>query len=142
VIGRLLLDTSAWARFASPKLPLGRVNELRTAISAARLIVSLSVLLEIGFSARSADEHARLVGRLTKMPGLVIDELVEARALEAQEQLARTGHHRLPPADITIAALADRHSVGILHYDRHFDLLAEQTDLDFESVWLAEPGSL
>jgi predicted nucleic acid-binding protein len=142
VIGRVLLDTSAWTRFGNPNLAPGRVSELGAAVSAARLIVSLPFLLEVGYSARDAEEHARLVERLTNMPALEIDAAAEARALDAQQQLARTGHHRLPPGDVTIAALADRYGVGVLHYDRHFDLISERTDLDFESVWLAEPGSL
>jgi predicted nucleic acid-binding protein len=67
---------------------------------------------------------------------------VEDRALAAQRQLARAGHHRVPPIDLVIAALADHHGVGVLHYDRHYDVLEDKTDLRFDSVWLAEPGSL
>jgi hypothetical protein len=40
------------------------------------------------------------------------------------------------------AALADRHELGILHYDRDYDLILERTDLRFGSVWLARRGSL
>jgi len=39
-----------------------------------------------------------------------------------------------------IAAAAQDASVGVLHYDAHFDRLAEV--LDFESRWIAPPGSL
>jgi predicted nucleic acid-binding protein len=60
----------------------------------------------------------------------------------AQRQLARVGHHRLPPVDLLVAAIADRHGLGVLHYDRDYDLLAEKTDLDVGSVWLAPAGSL
>jgi predicted nucleic acid-binding protein len=142
VIGRVLLDTSAWARLGSTRLNAARSAELAAASSAARVLVSLPLLLEVGYSARNATEHGQLVERLTRFPRLEIDPAVEARAVAAQGQLARTGHHRLPPAAVTIAALADRHGVGVLHYDHRFDLLAERTDLDFDSVWLAEPGSL
>jgi len=31
---------------------------------------------------------------------------------------------------------------GVLHYDRDYDLIREQTSLDFESIWLVEPGTL
>ena len=41
-----------------------------------------------------------------------------------------------------IAAIADRHGVGILHYDSDYDVIRERTDLRFESVWLAPRGSL
>lgn len=76
------------------------------------------------------------------LPMLHIDTDVERRAVEAQRQLARAGHHRLPPVDLIIAALADRHSVGVLHYDHDYDILAAKTDLRFASVWLAGRGAL
>ena len=76
------------------------------------------------------------------LPRFHIDEGVEQRAVDAQRQLARIGHHRLPPVDLLVAAIADRHRLGILHYDRDYDLLAEKTDLDIMSVWLAPAGSL
>ncbi|MEO8091665.1 MAG: hypothetical protein ABI726_03010 [bacterium] len=43
---------------------------------------------------------------------------------------------------VLIAALADRHGLGILHYDNDYGLISATTDLAFESVWLAERGSL
>jgi predicted nucleic acid-binding protein len=39
-----------------------------------------------------------------------------------------------------IAAAAQEAGVGVLHYDRHYDRLAKV--LNFESVWIAPPGSL
>jgi hypothetical protein len=43
---------------------------------------------------------------------------------------------------VLVAALADRHSLGVLHYDHDYDLIADKTDLDLESVWLAPAGTL
>jgi hypothetical protein len=39
-----------------------------------------------------------------------------------------------------VAAIADRYRFGVLHYDRDYDLIAEKTDLDFESAWLVPAG--
>jgi predicted nucleic acid-binding protein len=44
--------------------------------------------------------------------------------------------------DLLLAAIADRRGTGILHYDSDYDLILEMTDLHFESVWVAERGSL
>jgi predicted nucleic acid-binding protein len=63
-------------------------------------------------------------------------------ALDAQAQFARVEHHRLPPVDLLVAAVADRQNVGILHYDHDYDLIAERTYLQFDSVWLAARGTL
>jgi len=79
---------------------------------------------------------------LLALPHFPIDELVERRVVDAQRELARVGHHRLPPVDLLVAALADRHELGILHYDRDYDLIAERTDLRFESEWLVPRGTL
>jgi hypothetical protein len=41
-----------------------------------------------------------------------------------------------------IAACADAAAMGILHYDRDFDLTAQHTSLCFESRWLVLSGVL
>lgn len=83
-----------------------------------------------------------MVRTLLALPWAAIDEGVERRALRSQQQLAQTGHHRMPPADLLIAAVADAHGLGVLHYDHDFDVIAAQTSLDFRSEWLVAPGSL
>jgi predicted nucleic acid-binding protein len=138
----LLLDNSAWARLSAPALQGARADEIADALEEGRIAVCLPFLLEAGYSARSASEHEELLGELTALPMLRIDADVERRALDAQRQLARAGHHRLPPVDLLVAALADRHGVGVLHYDRDYDIVAARTDLRFASVWLAERGTL
>lgn len=138
----LLLDNSAWARVADPALPAERAGEIADALEAGRIAACLPFLLEAGYSARNAREHDQLLAELLSLPRFPIDAAVEQRALDAQRQLARVGHHRLPPVDLLMAALADRHQLAILHYDHDYDLLAEKTDLHFESVWLAARGTL
>jgi predicted nucleic acid-binding protein len=41
-----------------------------------------------------------------------------------------------------MGAVADHHRLDVLHYDRDYDLVAEKTDLDFGSVWLAAAGTI
>jgi predicted nucleic acid-binding protein len=138
----LLLDNSAWVRLADPALPKDRTAELANALEAGRIGTCLPFLLEAGYSARGAREHAQLLAELGSLPHFPIDEDVEQRCLHAQRQLARSGHHRLPPVDLLIAAVADRDGLSVLHYDHDYDLLAERTDLGFGSEWLASPGTL
>ena len=40
------------------------------------------------------------------------------------------------------APVADRHELGVLHYDRDYDLISDKTDLEFASVWLAPAGTI
>ncbi|MGH7868818.1 MAG: PIN domain-containing protein [Candidatus Dormibacteraceae bacterium] len=138
----LLLDNSAWVRLGSQSLAEARALEIAETFRSGRLAVCLPFLLEAGYSARTAHDHAKIFERLLSLPLIHVDEEVEKSALDAQSQLARQGHHRLPPVDLIIAALASRYRIGVLHYDSDFDLLAERTDLDFKSVWLAPRGEL
>jgi predicted nucleic acid-binding protein len=138
----LLLDNSAWARVADPALEDKRAAELAEALEDGRIAACLPFLLEAGYSARSARDHDELLTDLRALPYYAIDEAVERRSLDAQAQLARIGHHRLPPVDLLVAALADCHQLGVLHYDRDYDLIADKTDLRFASVWVAPAGTL
>lgn len=138
----LLLDNSAWARLDDPALSDARAGEIADALEAGRIATCLPFLLEAGYSARSARDHSELLDELLALPRFDIDEEVERRAIDAQRQLARIGHHRLPPVDLMVAAIADRHRLGILHCDRYYYLIAEKTDLHFESVWLAPAGTI
>lgn len=137
-----LLDNSAWVRLRSAKLPDERADEIARDMEHGRVVTSLPFLLEAGYSARNVEEHHAAWADLRALPHATIDAAVEGQALEAQQRLVRVGHHRLPPIDVIIAAIAARHGLGVLHYDRDFDLLLEKTQLDFESVWLAPAGSL
>lgn len=142
VTGPVLMDNSAWARLANASLPQARVDELADAVEAGLVYVSLPFLLEAGYSARNAGDHRALMSELRALPHAEIDAEVERRAVDAQSQLARAGHHRMPPVDLLLSALAERHSLGILHYDRDYDIVRAKTDVAFDSVWLAKAGSL
>lgn len=139
---RLLLDTSAWNRLGGDRLDPDRAAEVADAVAAGEVALSLPVLLEIGYSARSAREHEELTTELLALPQLPISDEVETRALEAQAELARSGHHRVPPPDLIVAALADRHGLAVLHYDADYDTIRERTSLRYDSLWLAPAGSL
>jgi predicted nucleic acid-binding protein len=138
----LLLDNSAWARLDHPSLSDARAGEIADALEAGRIATCLPFLLEAGYSTRNARDHGDLLDEILALHHFPIDAEVERRAIDAQRQLARIGHHRLPPVDLLVAAIADRHGLGVLHYDRDYDLIAEKTDLSLESVWLASAGSL
>jgi predicted nucleic acid-binding protein len=142
VTATLLLDNSAWVRLGDPGLSAERTGELAHDLESGRIATCLPFILEAGYSARTGREHDQLLAELLSLPHYRFDAAAEDRALDAQAQLARVGHHRLPPVDLLIAALADRHGLGILHYDHDYDLIAEKTDLGFDSVWLADRGTL
>src|SRR5437879_111350 len=109
---------------------------------AGEIFTCLPFLLEAGYSARSGGECASILDGLLALPRVEIDPEVERHAVDAQRQLARVGHHRLPPVDVLLAAIAARHGLDVLHYDADYDILARRTALQFESIWLARRGSI
>lgn len=138
----LLLDNSAWSRLLSGTVPQERREIVARWNEEQRLAVCLPFLLEAGYSARSGPDHRKLLLRLEQLPRLPVDEAVERVAVDAQHELAAIGHHRLAPTDLVIAACAHLAGGGVLHYDRDYDLIAEHTRLSFESIWVAEAGTL
>jgi predicted nucleic acid-binding protein len=119
-----------------------RSVEIQALIERGAVGVCLPFLLEAGYSARSAADRKEIMARLEQFPRVAIDGEVERLALEAQRELAEMGHHRLPPADLVLAACAHRAEGGVLHYDADYDILAEHTSMTFDSEWLAPPGTL
>jgi predicted nucleic acid-binding protein len=138
----LLFDHSAWSRLIADSVPEEREEVVLDWIEGGRLGTCLPFLLEAGYSAQTAEDHRITVARLDRLPHIPIDEQVEGAAQQAQRELAKAGHHRLSPIDLIIAACAARVQGGVLHYDRDYDRILEHTSLRFESVWLAEPGTL
>ncbi len=136
------MDNSAWSRLAMESLAQARRTELADAIEAGLVWVSAPFLLEAGYSARNAADHRELITQLRVLPWAAINSDVENRAVDAQAQLARAGHHRLPPVDLLTGAIAEHHGLGVLHYDHDYDIIRDKTDLNFDSVWLAIAGEL
>ncbi len=139
---RYLIDNSAWSRLSHSSLPQSRAAEVDRAFLDDEVLTCLPFLLEAGYSARTVADHIRLSGYLGRLQRAPIDAEVEERAISAQAELARVGHHRLKLPDLLISALADRHALGVLHYDKDFDLVLKHTTLRYDSVWLASQGTL
>jgi hypothetical protein len=63
------------------------------------------------------------------------------RAIHVLERLARRGQHRAAGIpDLLIAAVAERNSLTLIHYDKDFDLIAKVTGQDV--AWVVPVGSV
>jgi predicted nucleic acid-binding protein len=136
--GVYLADTSAWHRSTAD-----RVREAWLAALARDAIATCSVVrLELLYSARDESELDRLARALAALRDVPVTVSVQRAAEAAVRELGRggPGQHRVPVADVLIAAAAQEAALGVLHYDRHYDRLADV--LSFESRWLAPAGSL
>lgn len=132
---RFLVDTSVLKR-------LGRV-EVREAVepwAAAGQLGRAGICdLEVGFSARSADEWDRLVGALDAFDAVETTAVHVRRALQVQRLLAQRSQRGRKIPDLLVAAAAEDLDVAVLHYDADFDLIAAVTGQRCQ--WVVPVGS-
>ena len=92
--------------------------------------VTSITLLEVGYSARSADDlrHGLSSAPLRWMPVEHLTPAIEDRAMEVQAILAERGRHRAPAIpDLLIAAAAELAQLTVLHVDKDYELIADVT---------------
>jgi predicted nucleic acid-binding protein len=135
-----LADTSAWTN--SHRRADVRDGFL-SLIEEGKIATCDLVKLELLYSARN---HAELRARrddLSALREVSIGSRVWRRALDVFEQLSAMGplHHRqVDVPDLLIAAAAESAEIPVLHYDRHFEVIASVTGQPVRA--LAPLGSL
>ena len=131
-----LLDTSVMKR-------LGR-TQVRTAVeplAAAGQLGRPSICdLEVGYSARNADEWDRLVGALGAFDPVATTAAHVRRALQVQRLLAERSQRGRRIPDLLVAAAAEELDVTVLHYDGDFDLIAAITGQSCQ--WIVPAGTV
>ena len=133
-----LADTSAWRRSRATESIALRWAGL---LAGRDLAVCAPLELELLYSARGPADYSVLRSELDALVRLPTTHEVEAEALSTQRLLAAKSQHRGPkPIDLLVAATARVHDAVLLHYDRHFDLIARVTGQPAE--WLAPRGRL
>lgn len=131
-----LADTSVLTRLAEPDVR-SIVERLMGSSSLARCTVSD---LEIGSSARNADEWDTVLRAVRTFTSVDIDPTDVARAGGVQRALAAAGLRGRKVPDLLIAAAAERRGLTLLHYDKDFELIADITGQPHE--WVVPRGSI
>jgi predicted nucleic acid-binding protein len=133
---RYLIDKSAFARWAKPAV----ASVLDPLSLSGRLAVCGVIELELLHSARSSDDARRIRDGLQGFDWLPTPDEVWDRAAQIQSEMVARGSWRaLSVSDLIIAAVAERHSATVLHYDGDFDLVAEVTDQPTQ--WVVPAGT-
>ncbi|WP_292644070.1 PIN domain-containing protein [Nocardioides sp.] len=107
-------DAEKWSRL----IELGQVR------------ITTTTLLEIGHLARSEREWSELVEDVPviHMPLATLTPRTEARALEIQRIVLKTGRQRAPSVpDLLVAAVAEEADLTVLHADNDVDLITRTT---------------
>lgn len=132
----MLLDTSVLTRLRDSRVR-ARVEALALAREAHICAITS---LEVGSSARNAAEFDGLLAQLRHLELVSILPGDFDTALLTQRSLAERGHRGRKIPDLLIAAVALRHGLAVLHYDRDFDLITECTGQPTE--WVVPRGEI
>jgi predicted nucleic acid-binding protein len=135
-----LADTSAWT---NSHLRSDVRDGFLSLVEEGQIATCDLVKLELLYSARDHPEFRRRRDDLSALRPVAIGPRVWQRALDVFEQLSALGplHHRqVEVADLLIAAAAESAELPVLHYDRHFEVIASVTGQPVRA--LAPLGSL
>jgi predicted nucleic acid-binding protein len=133
---------TAWLIDKSALVRLGQsddAEEWASRIQRGLVLITTVTRLEVGFSARSAEELRASIGRapLAAMPIEYMTPLIEDRAVAVQAALAERGRHRAPSIpDLLNAATAELAQLIVLHLDRDYELIADVTGQPVERLRL------
>ena len=136
--GRFLPDKSALARMGVPAV----AARLSALAETGQLATCGVVDLEVLFSARDGAEHRQILAdrRAGYLRAPMSDDDF-LRAAEVQGALAARGLHRaVAIPDLLIAAVAERHGLTVLHYDRDYERIAAVTGQPHE--WVVPAGGV
>jgi len=131
-----LADKSAWEQARYDKRAREYFHELRESRRIAACVVSTAELL---YSARNADEMARMRLDLAALPYLPMTAVAEQHVADVMAALALRGQHRTPIPDLMLAAIASAHSAVVLHYDSDYERIAAVSGQSNE--WIIPRGT-
>ena len=125
----VLIDTSVWILvLRKSPLPQAR-DEVEHLLAEDRVAIAPMIRLELLGGARTQGELNRLKSRLAALHQIPIDEASWETAANLSFKLRQRGK-TIPYTDILIGSAAILAHCLLLHADKHFDLMAEDTDLN------------
>ena len=130
-----LIDKSALVRLARSPEAAVWVDRIQRGV----VRISTVTRLEVGYSARSADDLRVSLRQppVASMPVEYLTPTMEDRAGAVQSLLADRGQHRAPSIpDLLIAAIAEISQLTVLHVDRDYELIANVTGQPIERLVL------
>lgn len=138
---RFLVDTSVWARLATTPEVVEEITRILELVSPDDVLVCPPVALEYGFTARTSNDHSKLIEQLAVF-GVCESSPSLDDVLDIQSRLWKSGLLRAAGAtDTLIAAFAMKNGAAVLHYDRDFEHIASVVPT-FSHRWILPRGSI
>ena len=129
----VLIDTSVWVLFLRRSPPEVVEREVAQLLAEDTVAICPMIRLELLGGTRSTDEFARLKRRLDALHQIPADEANWEMAARVAFELRQRGKV-IPYTDILIGSAAILADALLLHADRHFDQMAEDTALRVRSL--------
>jgi len=129
-------DTSVLKRLGQQEIR----NIVEPLAVAGQLALARICDLEVGFSARNAEEWDQLVAALDAFAAVETTAEHVRRALQVQRLLSIRSQRGRKIPDLLVAAAAEELDIAVLHYDADFDLIAAVTGQ--RSEWVVAPGTV
>lgn len=120
---KVLVDTSAWVEALRRRGHEATREAVGAALSEGRAVTCPMVILELWNGAQGASETRMLRDLEGELEVVDIDDTVWSTARDLA-RACRSAGVTAPATDLLVAACAARHSLGLLHHDRHFDAIA------------------
>ena len=118
-----LADTSAWTNRNKDAFVFA---DFDGRMFAGEIATCSMVAMEFLWTAQNAREFREQREELDALPQLAITDHTWTRAIDVWDELVARGRHRqITPPDLLIAATAELAGVGLCHYDRDFETIAE-----------------
>ncbi|CAB4868646.1 unannotated protein [freshwater metagenome] len=131
-----LADTSVLKRLAHPG-----VRAIVESLTQAGHLARPGICdLEIGYSARNAQEWDRLTSALAAFDLVETTAQHITRSLQVQRLLAARSQRGRKIPDLLVAAAAEALNLVVLHYDADFDLIGAVTGQHCQ--WVVPAGSI
>jgi len=129
----VLIDTSVWIPFLRKSPPPAVRDKVDHLLAENRVAIFPMICLELLGGTKSLNEFNRLKGHLDALHQIPSSEANWEAAAQLSFKLRQQGKV-IPYTDILIGSAAIITNCLLLHADRHFDLMAENTDLNVISL--------
>jgi predicted nucleic acid-binding protein len=131
-----LADTSVLTRLAA-----ATVRDVLEPLVEAGCVARAGITdLEVGFSARDAEEWDELIAALSVIELIESSAVHVARARQVQRMLAERRLRGRKVPDLLISSAAEERGLVVLHYDADFDVISSVTGQPVE--WVVARGSI
>lgn len=130
--GLFLIDTSVWIEAPRPGGIVAIRERLNEILAERKGATTPLIVLELLSGARDEKDYEELSEELSALSQFPVNETLWLKSCRLAFELRRKGV-TASSTDVLIAAVAQENQLTLLHADRHFDLIAEKTNLLVES---------